>query len=143
MDNDWMAAAAAAGFEFERQLCVQARLKGFLAHRVRNSTKPYDAIIAGRRVQCKNRMTYSSDIQLNKARRYSSQEFDVLALRLGERLCLIDVSSIAAVGGVLPWSLRREWCLRFENNWGVFRSEGLATATATATGQILLFEDDQ
>lgn len=129
-----------SGFAFEEQFAAEAKRRGFLVYRARSPLSRYDFVVRGLKVQCKNKSTMNSLLNISFKRRYSVGEFDVLALNFCERLLLIPASRLRSHGNLLRTSINPFSFLRFENNWKIFDAGELVGSVEPR--QLPLFEGD-
>lgn len=126
-----------SGKRWERKLSRLASGMGFSVAEPDGKNLPYDRIVEGLRVQCKQRRTLpSGKVKLcfcarasrgSKKEAYLIGEFDVLALRCDGVVYIIPAWAIEAGDGV---TMKNELCPRdyaaFVDNWDVFRGSGVA-----------------
>jgi hypothetical protein len=132
--------AIAAGHAFEKLFCQMAKDRGFAVYRPR-SVVLYDAVVQGKKVQCKNKMSPSRRVMLRKGKPYKQSDFDVLALNVAGRLLLIPVAKLLNDYGTVMTDLHDVYrFISYENKWSVFNS--LGTEQLTQPEQMSLFEGE-
>lgn len=132
--------AIAAGHAFEKLFCQMARDKGFAVYRPR-SVVLYDAVVHGKKVQCKNKMSASRRVMLRKGKPYKQTDFDILALNVAGRLLLIPVAKLLNDHGTVMTDLHDVYrFIAYENRWSVFDSSGVEPLAQPE--QMSLFEGE-
>lgn len=130
-----------AGKRWERKFSRLAAEMGFKVSEPEGKSLPFDRVVQGLRVQCKQRKTLpNGKVKLcfcarasrgSKKEAYLLNEFDVLALRCEGVVYIIPSWAIESGDGV---TMKNEICPKdyatFADNWGAFRGEGVChTAT--------------
>ena len=113
------------GFAFEREFVSLALSRGYEASRV-PGLHTYDAFVAGKRVQCKDKQ-FDEEGRVRIARgqhRYRHGAWDVLALRWRGELYLIPEALLRSAASTLLTVIRPDKFRKWIDKWEVFGEAG-------------------
>jgi hypothetical protein len=109
------------GFAFEREFVCMAQARGHNARRILGH-KPHDAVVGGKRVQCKDKVfDEQGRVRIAKGQhKYKQGSWDVLALRWNGVLYLIPERLLRSKGGTMLTVIRPRFFRKWINAWHVF-----------------------
>lgn len=109
------------GSRFESDFVRMASARGYAARKIVGH-KPHDAVVAGLRVQCKEKAFHEhGQVRIAKGqKKYRHGEWDVLALRFLGDLYLIPEHLLRRPGGTLRTTLQPRYWAKFIDAWHVF-----------------------
>lgn len=133
--NDGGCPLRSAGDRWEKKFSRLSKERGFVVTDPSERKLPYDRIVNGLRVQCKQRKTLPSGrVTLCICARgsrgvtkeaYLRGEFDVLALRCDGVVYIIPASALDSDDGItMRNSIRPKDYSAYVDNWGAFRDGG-------------------
>jgi hypothetical protein len=126
------------GFAFERDFVSMALARGYSARRI-HGHKPHDAVVSGKRVQCKDKVfDEQGRVRIAKGQhKYKQGAWDVLALRWNGVLYLIPERLLRRQGGTMVTVIRPRLFRKWIDAWHVF--DGVAASAEQPT----LFECEE